>query len=65
MKPAGEDYTCSMCGETYERPISDEEAFEETKENFGSSVQPEDCAIVCDDCYKKVMGQGLAKEETQ
>lgn len=43
-------YKCSVCGETYDKGWSDEEAEAELAENFG--VPKEDCDIVCDDCYK-------------
>lgn len=48
-------YTCVVCGETYEKEISDEEAAENLKEEF-PGFDPEDCAIVCDPCYQKLFG---------
>ena len=46
-------YTCEMCGETYERGWTDEEAAAEFLATFGRPPEPgETDAIVCDDCYK-------------
>jgi len=45
-------YTCAMCGHIDTcRP--EEEALAELKEEFGD-VNPDDCDIVCDDCWEKV-----------
>ena len=47
-------YTCKCCGDTFDRSDdwSDEDAEEELHTNFpGFTV--EDCAVVCDDCYKE------------
>lgn len=49
-----ETYECALCKETFEKAWSDEEATEEFDDAFeGEDVA--DAAIVCDDCYKKVM----------
>lgn len=48
-------YICEQCGKEYEKGWSDEEAEKELKEMFGSHYTPEDCAIVCEDCYKELM----------
>jgi DNA-directed RNA polymerase subunit RPC12/RpoP len=50
------EYKCSMCGEVFESLWSDEEAIEETHENFGD-YEIEDCAVVCDDCYKRMTSE--------
>jgi hypothetical protein len=49
-------YKCAVCGETYEKGIPDEEARAEQHDLF-PGVADEDCAIVCDDCFK-LMGLG-------
>lgn len=46
------EYTCAICGETYEAGWSDEEAEAEMEENFGE-VDEENRAVVCDGCYKE------------
>ena len=28
---------------------------QQLKEDFGKNWEPEDCVVVCDDCYKKFM----------
>jgi hypothetical protein len=48
-------FKCAVCEETFEKGWSDEKAEAELRENF--NVPVEDCAIVCDGCYKK-MGFG-------
>jgi len=48
------EYTCSMCGGTFEKAWSDEEAWEEHDRNFPGSPRDDAC-IVCDDCYKKMI----------
>ena len=47
-------YTCSHCRGTFEPAWSDEEAKAEAAETF-PDVPLEECAIVCDECYKKIM----------
>lgn len=54
---AGDLYTCEWCGQTYESEWSEEEAQEEYENNFfPEEREGVEKAIVCDDCYKKVMG---------
>lgn len=48
-------YTCSLCGETFDKGWSDEEAEAELASTF--AVPKVDCNLVCDDCYK-AMGFG-------
>lgn len=50
-------YTCTACGETFNKGWSDEKAKAELDETFGMPV--EECDLVCDGCYKK-MGFGKA-----
>lgn len=49
-------YTCAMCRNEHEKGWSDEEAEAELKENFGP-VPVEECAIVCDACFKLILAQ--------
>jgi hypothetical protein len=45
-------FTCAICGYIGEcRP--EEEALAELKEEFGD-IDPEDCSVVCDDCWEKI-----------
>ena len=48
-------FICAKCGEEYIKDWTDEEAEQEKNENFGENIPLENCAIVCDDCYKKFM----------
>lgn len=47
-------YTCSMCGETYEKEWSDEEADKECEELFGVTKADVACDVVCDDCFQLI-----------
>ena len=50
-----ETYTCAACGGAFEKGWSDDEAQAEAGGLFpGLSIN--DMAIVCDDCYPKIMG---------
>jgi len=48
------EYQCAQCGGAFEKGRSDEEAMEETHNNFGNIPQ-EECTVICGDCYKKFM----------
>lgn len=47
-------YQCAACGETFEKGWSDEEAAAELEANF-SGVATDDCDLVCDGCYQRLM----------
>lgn len=47
-------YVCAVCQQTFEEDWTEEEALAELQENFGNYT-PEECDIVCDDCYKKIL----------
>jgi DNA-directed RNA polymerase subunit RPC12/RpoP len=49
-----ETYTCECCGKSFEKGWSDKEARRESEKNF-PGLEDEDAAVVCDDCYKKIM----------
>ena len=44
-------FTCEECHETYDKGWTDEEAAAEAELAFGITTG----AIVCDDCYNKIM----------
>lgn len=48
------EYTCAVCGETFTKIRSDAEAMDEARGNFGP-VTPDECSLVCDDCYNSIM----------
>lgn len=50
------EYECAVCHGVFETGWSDEEATAELGETF-PGIGKQDCAIVCDDCYK-AMGLG-------
>ena len=45
-----EKFTCSQCGEESDRDLDNTETLKELEENFPGE-KPENCDIVCDDCY--------------
>ena len=50
------EFKCEMCGEVYEKAWTDEEAMKECEDDFGVEMaNSEDNAIVCDDCYQKML----------
>lgn len=53
LKP--NEYRCGACDGVFEYGWTEEEAKEEAKQ--WGDLKPEDMAVVCDDCYKKMMGQ--------
>lgn len=48
-------YTCALCGGTFNKGWSDEEAEAELASTF--AVPKDECDLVCDNCYKE-MGFG-------
>jgi hypothetical protein len=63
-KPWGmaEQFTCAVCRETFDKGWTDEEAAAELGEVF-PGFEPDDCGVVCDDCYKKMMPKPLTATE--
>lgn len=53
-----QSYTCSVCGETFDKGWSDEEAEAELTSTFPGQDKSE-CEIVCDDCYQEIMKQNF------
>jgi len=46
------EYKCADCGGVFEKGWTDEEAVEEKEANGWNGI---DMAVVCDDCYNKIM----------
>lgn len=59
LKP--NEYRCAHCGEVYEKGWTEAEALAESAENFGP-IASDDVAVVCDDCYKKMVAAIPPKE---
>ena len=53
LKP--NEYKCAKCGGIFQNDWSEKGALLEQSENF-PGVGVEDCEVVCDDCYKLLMG---------
>lgn len=54
--PHDRTYTCDLCGGTFTAARDDEDAQREALEMFGKRGDHPDMAIVCHDCYLKIMG---------
>lgn len=50
------EYTCDMCGGTYEKAWTDEEAEEEyISRGYGVDPEKEGASLVCDGCFCAVL----------
>lgn len=47
-------YKCDVCGKVYLKGQTDEEARAEYEQNF-PQTQGDEKAVVCDDCYQRLM----------
>ena len=58
-----ETFTCESCGDTLPKGWTDEEAAAEAEELFpGINVtDPAEAGVVCDACYRHIMGRALAE----
>lgn len=61
------EFTCAMCGGTFEKAWTDEECKAEALEIFGHAAEDCDSNVVCDDCWLKVRpyGDGHARREAR
>lgn len=66
-------FICAECGGTFEKGWTDEEAAAECQERFPGN-QLDQCAVVCDECYQRIIAsssaiaillQGFAIEEKE
>jgi len=53
-------YVCEKCKKEYPKGSSDEEMLEEKRHLF-PKVNVDDCAVICDDCWK-AMGFGASED---
>lgn len=58
-----ETYKCAMCGGVFVKSVPEEEALVELHELFGEGISPEDCDIVCEDCWQGIRPDILCNEE--
>ena len=60
LKP-GDEYTCTICGETYKTTWSDGDAMENYRKEFNEPashrMNSEGLNIVCQDCYDEAMAK--------
>ncbi|MGD0012808.1 MAG: hypothetical protein ABSD56_00050 [Bryobacteraceae bacterium] len=58
LRPMSDTYICAQCGGTFSKVRDDDEALEEYRETFPEWMRLQDRgepAIVCDDCWRKMM----------
>jgi hypothetical protein len=53
----GENFHCAACGGCFEKSRPDGEAAEEYQSLFQPHPGDDELDLVCDDCWKKLMGQ--------
>jgi hypothetical protein len=58
-------YQCAMCKGVFDEGWSDEEAMAETHQLFGKSFTPEECDVICDDCFNKIHPEKYPLETEQ
>lgn len=58
---AANEYRCDICGNVYEKAVTDDEAMAETK-SYWPDASSEDCAVVCDDCWEKIKPEDHPQE---
>lgn len=51
------EFTCEACGGTFTSELTDEQAMAESRKIFGEHIEKDKCAIICDDCYKKMTSE--------
>lgn len=49
------EFRCACCGLVFEKAKTDEEALQEVRSVFGTTVEASNCEMVCDDCYQELM----------
>jgi hypothetical protein len=50
-----DEYECAMCKKVFKKGLTDADAEKEFETTF-PNTKKEDCELVCDDCYKTIMG---------
>lgn len=48
-------FKCAVCKGVFSKETPEEEALAELHQNFGDNVSLEECDVVCDNCYNKIM----------
>ena len=58
--PDARRYQCARCGDECLSDWSEEEARAEYEMNFGRPLKEGEAVEICDDCYRKLTGEGNA-----
>jgi len=48
---SSDSFKCAMCGGIFRKVLSHEQALANLRKRF-PGVEPEECGIVCDDCFR-------------
>jgi hypothetical protein len=62
------EFVCSVCGEQFFGKRTDAECRDEHREVFGFEVRDSDLAVVCEDCFNRLIDGGFkdfVREEEQ
>ena len=57
------EFKCDQCGGVFSYEWTEEEALKEKEDNGWKDIDMDDTAEVCDDCYNKIMGNRMYKEQ--
>lgn len=49
------EFKCAVCGGVFAKVLTDEEAEQQLRDEFGDGWTPGDCDMVCDDCYQEMV----------
>ena len=52
----GDKYQCAICGDVFYKKLTEDQEISQLEDEFGDGWLPEDCDIVCDDCFQKHFG---------
>lgn len=55
------DYTCEVCGGEFTGSRSEEDRLEEHERVWGFKAEMEDCALVCSECFPRILAWGKAR----
>lgn len=54
------NFTCSICGQTFEKGLTDEEEKEQFYNEFPEEeFDLDNCEYVCEDCFKFMRGESV------
>jgi len=49
----GDSYQCTICKGVFIKTLSEDQEIAQLEDEFGEGWMPDDCDVVCDDCFQK------------